>query len=64
MDDINVPDTLEMHGANLDHVPGLFALQDAISSASGHTSNIEKFGAVDHMVIYIEELVVESRKRT
>jgi hypothetical protein len=46
------PDTFEMHWANLHNVPCLFALQNAVSSASCHTGNIQKLCAVDHMVVF------------
>lgn len=47
----NSPDALEVHGADLDDVSCLLALQDAVAAATGHASNIEEFGAVDHVVI-------------
>ena len=46
-----VPDPLQMHWANLDNVLLLLALENTITAASGHTSNIEKFSAINHMVI-------------
>jgi hypothetical protein len=30
----------------------LFALQDAISTATSHSSDIEQLGSIDHVVIY------------
>jgi hypothetical protein len=30
----------------------LLTLENTITAASGHTSNIEKFGAVNHMIVY------------
>lgn len=46
-----IPDTLQMHGANLDHVTNFFALENAISTTTGHASNVQQLGTVDHMVI-------------
>lgn len=40
-----------MHWTNLDNVTRLFALEYAITTTSSHTSNIEKLGAVDHVVV-------------
>lgn len=45
------PYTFEVHGPNLDNMSSLLTLQDAISAASGHASNIEKLGAVDHVIV-------------
>jgi hypothetical protein len=39
--DIVLPDTLQMHGTNLDNVSCLFALENAVSSSSGHARDIE-----------------------
>jgi hypothetical protein len=36
----HLPDTLEMHRADLDHMPGLLALQDTISATSCHARHI------------------------
>jgi hypothetical protein len=46
-----LPDPLQMHWPNLDNVLLLLALENTITAASGHTSNIEKFSAINHMVI-------------
>jgi hypothetical protein len=40
-----------MHGANLDHMSGLLALQNAVTTASRHSSDIQKLGAVDEVVV-------------
>lgn len=48
---IRNPDTLEMHWANLDDVSRLFTLENTISSASGHASNIQEFGSIDEVVV-------------
>ena len=47
-----VPDALEMHRADLDDVPQFLALENAISSTSGHASDIQELRAVDHMIIF------------
>jgi len=41
-----------MHGTDLDNVSGLLALENAVSTPSRHTRNIEKLGAVDHVVVF------------
>jgi hypothetical protein len=41
-----------MHGANLDHMPGLLALQNAVTTAARHSSDIQKLGAVDEVVVF------------
>lgn len=48
----NIPNPFEMHGSDFDDMSHLLALQDAISSTSSHSSNVEKFGTVDHMVVW------------
>jgi hypothetical protein len=40
-----------MHWANLDNVLLLLALENTVTAASGHASNIEKLSAINHMVI-------------
>lgn len=45
------PDTLEVHGANLDDMTDFFALEDAVATTTGHASDVEQLGAVDHVVI-------------
>ena len=45
------PNTLEMHRADLDHVPGLFGLQDPVTAASGHPGDVQQLSAVDHVVV-------------
>jgi len=37
----NLPDTLQMHGANLDNVPGLLALENTITASAGHPGHVE-----------------------
>jgi hypothetical protein len=46
------PDTLQVHGTNLDNMTRLFALQDAIASTSGHACDVQQLCAIDHMVVY------------
>lgn len=53
----NIPDTLEMHGSNLDNVAHFFALENAISSTAGHTSYVQELRAVDHVVVCKRVLV-------
>ena len=36
-----VPNTLEMHRSNLDHVAGLLALQDAVTTTARHAGHVE-----------------------
>jgi hypothetical protein len=48
----DLPDAFQMHWANLNNVLLLLTLENTITAASGHTSNIEKFGAVNHMIVY------------
>ncbi len=47
-----LPDSFQMHWADLDHVLLLLTLENAVTSASCHTSNVEELGAVDHVVVY------------
>lgn len=46
------PDTFQMHWTNLDDMLLLLALEDTVTSASGHASNIQELGAIDHVVIF------------
>ena len=48
---MHLPHAFEVHGSNLDHMPHLLTLQDAISAATGHARDIQKLRAVDHVVI-------------
>lgn len=52
----NIPDTLEMHRANLDHMAQLLALQNTITAATSHSRHIEQLGTVDHMVVCVCQL--------
>lgn len=47
----SVPDSFEVHRPNLDHMPSFLALQDTITPSSRHASNIEKLGAIDHVIV-------------
>lgn len=47
----HLPDTLEVHWANLDHVASLLALQDAIAATTGHASDVEELRAIDHVIV-------------
>jgi hypothetical protein len=51
MQNQNTPDALQVHRANLYNMANLLALQDTISTTSGHTSDVKKLGAVDHVII-------------
>ena len=46
-----LPNTFEMHGPNLHDMASLLALQDAIATSTRHTSDVEKFRAIDHVVV-------------
>jgi hypothetical protein len=37
----NIPNALQMHGANFDNMTSFFAFEDAIPTTSGHASHIE-----------------------
>lgn len=45
------PDSFQMHGPNLHHMSHFLTLQDTVSPAPSHSSNVEELGAVDHVVI-------------
>lgn len=47
----HLPNTLEVHRTNLDHMARLLTLQDTIATTTRHASNIEKLRAIDHVVI-------------
>lgn len=51
-----LPDALEMHWSNLNDVPGLLALQDAVATASSHTGDVQKLGAIDHVIVWRNKL--------
>jgi hypothetical protein len=41
-----------MHGTNLDNMARLFALENTISSSSGHACDIEQLCAIDHVIVW------------
>lgn len=41
-----------MHRPDLHHVANLLTLQDTISTAPGHSRDVQKLGPIDHVVIY------------
>lgn len=45
------PNTLEMHGANLDNDALLFIFENTVSLAARHAADVEQLGAVDHVVV-------------
>ena len=47
-----LPDTLQVHGADLDYVADLLAFEDTITATARHTSDVKELSAVNHMVIY------------
>lgn len=49
---VDIPNALQVHGADLDNMANLFALQDAVSTATSHSSDIEQLGSINHVVIY------------
>lgn len=51
MDLQDLPNALEVHGTNLDHVSDLFGFEDTVSSTSRHASNVQQLGTVDEMVV-------------
>lgn len=46
-----LPDTLEMHGTNLNHMSGLFTLEYSVSTASSHSGHVEEFCTIYHVVV-------------
>ena len=47
----SIPDTLQMHRSNLDDMTCFLALENAITTTSGHSRNVQKLGTVDHVII-------------
>lgn len=45
------PNALQMHRTYLHHMPHLLTLENPISPTSGHARDIEKFRAIDHMIV-------------
>lgn len=46
-----IPDTLQMHGTDLDDMAHFLTLQYAITPPSCHAGHIKQFCAVDHVVV-------------
>jgi len=51
----DIPDTFQMHWANLHYMLLLLAFENAVTPASSHARNIEELGTIDHMVIWSNE---------
>jgi hypothetical protein len=49
---MHIPDALQMHRPYLNDMPNLLTLQNTISTATGHTGDIQELCSVDHMVIF------------
>ena len=47
-----VPYAFKVHWTNFHDVSHLFALQDPIATTSRHAGDVEKLGAVDHMIVW------------
>jgi hypothetical protein len=47
-----LPDTLQMHRANLHNMSNFLALENSVTAATRHSRNVQKFCAVDHVVIW------------
>lgn len=47
----HLPDTLQVHWANLHHVSRLLALQDTITTTTCHTGNVQKLRTIDHVIV-------------
>lgn len=43
-----------MHWADLDNMARLLAFQYAVTTTPGHSRDVEKLGAVDHVIVYNE----------
>lgn len=46
------PDTFQVHRTDFDNVTRLLALQDTITTSTRHASDVQQFGAVDHVVVF------------
>lgn len=46
-----IPDTFQMHRANFHHMAKLFALENSVTSTTGHASYIEQLCTIDHVVV-------------
>ena len=45
-----------MHGSDLHYVTDLLALENAVTPAAGHTSDIQKLRTIDHVVVWKRKL--------
>ena len=48
----SIPDTLEMHWTDFDHMSSFLTFEYPISSTSSHSSDVKELRAVYHMIIY------------
>ena len=46
-----LPDTLEMHWTDLDHMSSFLTFQYSVSSTSSHSGHVEELGAIYHVVV-------------
>lgn len=56
----NIPNSLQMHGTDLDNVTDLLALENAIPTTTCHACHVQQLGAVDHGIVYDIGQVSES----
>lgn len=47
----DLPDPFQVHRSDLDDMTRLFALQYPVSPATSHPRDVQKLGAVDHVVV-------------
>ena len=57
------PDAFQVHWTNFDNVSGLFALQDPVTTTTGHTSDVQELGAVYHMIILSKSVTSRNQPR-
>ena len=48
---MDLPNAFQVHWADFDNVLLLLALEDTVSSTTGHSCNVQELGSIDHMVI-------------
>lgn len=56
----DLPNTLQVHRANLHHMAQLLTLQDTVTATTSHPSHVEQLRTINHMVICkigLEELL-------
>lgn len=46
-----LPDTLEMHRSDLDHMSSLLTLKNTVATTTRHSSDIEKLGTINEVVV-------------